>query len=477
MVDASKIKRELPYLNDYGKDIDSWIEDFTNVMEMYDIQEPARIFVWLKISVDADVKSVLKSLVTTRNNITRYPNYKEVQVAIEEYLEIKPADKCTVLKNLKIKALESIKNFNYKYLTLYHRLDRDFQKIISVDDYLNSIKSRIYIHSQILLAECNTLTDAFKVAVRAEKAERRTLESNESNSTSMVVQNINSRNNLLLEHPLYKGLLAKTVNTGDTNQNMYLTRNSGVFAAGRRNHERFNNSMYNNFNNNNKLHKKFNCFNCGQIGHKAFECPNIRNENSRNIGYDVYREDQNQLMTFGKFNRSYNNNEKNFNNRVNKIYTHNRSTENYNSNFNNNNEINSSYGRTNYYHYDNGGNAYNNHNSNYNNSDNNRNFNNNLNDKTYNHFNHDNKFDANKNYKDNNNFNNNNNNYGNNNKYNTTNNNYDSNNNGNYYNVNNFKNSDNYNDTRNIDEGNNKNNYENNNNQNSHQYNIESNLK
>lgn len=113
MVDAAKLKSDLPYLCDYGKDIDTWIEDFTSIMEMYNIQEPARIFVWLKISVEADIKNVLKSLVTTRNNITRYPNYKEVQSAIEEYLEIKPTDKCTVLKGLQIKPNETIKNFNY----------------------------------------------------------------------------------------------------------------------------------------------------------------------------------------------------------------------------------------------------------------------------------------------------------------------------------------------------------------------------
>ena len=51
MVDASKVKRDLPYLYDYGKDIDTWIEDFKGVMEMHDIQDSSRIFVWLKIAV------------------------------------------------------------------------------------------------------------------------------------------------------------------------------------------------------------------------------------------------------------------------------------------------------------------------------------------------------------------------------------------------------------------------------------------
>ena len=122
MVSVDKIKRDLPYLINYGKDIDSWIEDFSNIMEIYDITEPERIFVWFKIAVEADIRNELKKLVTSRNNEKRYPGYKEVQKAIEEYMEITQSDKCTVLKGLKIRKNETVKRFNYKYLTLYYRL-------------------------------------------------------------------------------------------------------------------------------------------------------------------------------------------------------------------------------------------------------------------------------------------------------------------------------------------------------------------
>jgi len=93
MIDASKIRREMPLLKEYGKDIDSWIDDFSRVMDVYNIQEPRIIFVWLKEAVEADVLNVIKSLCMTKNNVTRYPSYKEVQVAIEDYLEVKQRDK------------------------------------------------------------------------------------------------------------------------------------------------------------------------------------------------------------------------------------------------------------------------------------------------------------------------------------------------------------------------------------------------
>ena len=332
MVDASKVKRDLPYLCDYGKDIDTWIEDFKGVMEMHDIQDSSRIFVWLKIAVEADLRNVLKSLVTTRNNITRYPNYKEVQSAIEKYMDIKPADKCSVLKNLKIKPNENIKNFNYRYLTLYHRLDRDYQKIISVDDYLNSIKSRIYVHSQILLAECDTLSDAFEVAVRAEKAEKRTIGNNEFLNTSMVFQNNSNCQNSLLEHPLYRGLTEGNRDLDNSIQNAYYVGNADLFSTGRYRQERFN-SRNNNNNNNNNQFRNFTCYLCGEPGHKAREC-NKRNLRNKNKSLN-YSQDQNQLMTFGKFNSGFYN-ENNYNNNGNRMFNNGNNGNNYNINNNNN---------------------------------------------------------------------------------------------------------------------------------------------
>jgi len=35
-----KIKRELPYLEDYGKNIFDWIDDLKEILILYDVTEP-----------------------------------------------------------------------------------------------------------------------------------------------------------------------------------------------------------------------------------------------------------------------------------------------------------------------------------------------------------------------------------------------------------------------------------------------------
>ncbi|ORX48378.1 hypothetical protein BCR36DRAFT_451951 [Piromyces finnis] len=286
-------------------------------MEIHDIQEPSRIFVWLKVAVEADIKNVLKSLCTSHNNVKRYPTYKEVQSAIEDYLEIKPGDKCSVLKTLKIKQNETIKSFNYKYLTLYHRLERDFMKIISVDDYLNSIKKRVYPHSQVILAECETLSEAFKVAEKAEKAERRTIESTETNNISMVYQNTKNTRNVLLDHPLYRGLVDDdNVNINHSNFNNSYSNYVQEKPIGRsypgipRNYENvyFNNSNF----------RSIRCYYCKQMGHKASECPNKRERNNFN-NFNNFNQFNNQRNSYNRYGNLYNNNDNNnYNNNKNK---------------------------------------------------------------------------------------------------------------------------------------------------------------
>ena len=54
MFDATKLQKKLPYLADYGKDVDSWMTDFVKTMELYDIMEPRRFLfgsrkLWKKI--------------------------------------------------------------------------------------------------------------------------------------------------------------------------------------------------------------------------------------------------------------------------------------------------------------------------------------------------------------------------------------------------------------------------------------------
>jgi len=44
MFDATKLLKVLLLLSNYGRDVDSWINDFPKVMALYDIIEPRQIF-------------------------------------------------------------------------------------------------------------------------------------------------------------------------------------------------------------------------------------------------------------------------------------------------------------------------------------------------------------------------------------------------------------------------------------------------
>jgi len=46
MLDVSKIKKELPYLENYGKNVFEWIEDLKNLLTLYDITESKKAFAW-----------------------------------------------------------------------------------------------------------------------------------------------------------------------------------------------------------------------------------------------------------------------------------------------------------------------------------------------------------------------------------------------------------------------------------------------
>jgi len=464
MSDASKIRREIPLLGEYGKDIDSWIEDFSRVMDVYNIQEPRMIFIWLKEAVEADVRNLIKSLCVMKNNVTHYPNYKEVQAAIEDYLEVKPRDKCSILKALKIKDYETIKSFNYKYRTLYHRLTRIYQQIITVDDYLNSIKERLYVHSQVILEECESLNEAYKVAERAEKAEKQTLGISGNQQTMLMYQNQRSQN-LLLTHPLYQGL------TGNPNN---INRQEQQYGNGVSN---FNTGRY-------QRVGKVLCYNCQQIGHKAFECPysNKRNRNNNNFQDNIHAgnfiRNENKNHSGKNFNKGNNyNGMNNYNNNGMNNYNNN-GMNNYNNNGMNNYNNN---GMNNYN--NNGMNNYNNNGMNnyHSNGMDNYNYNgmNNCNNNGINNYNINgiNKSNDNNNYNNNNgssNYNNNNGisnynnrNNGNNNYNNGNNGNNGNNSNNNYYNGNNGSNGNNngYNGNNNYSNGNNGiNNYNNGNN-------------
>jgi len=138
------------------------------------------------------------------------------------------------------------------------------------------------------------LSDAFEVAVRAEKAEKRTIENNEYINTSMVFQNNSNYHNPLLEHQIYRWLTEGNRDLDNSIQNTYYIGNADLFSTGQYRQGRFNLKYNNNNNNNNNNQfRNITCYLCGEPGHKSRECSkrNLRNKN-KSLNYS---QNQNQL--------------------------------------------------------------------------------------------------------------------------------------------------------------------------------------
>lgn len=223
-MDITALLKDLPLLINFDNDINSWLKEFQNVMNLYNINKQERQFVYLKQCVEEEIKSVLNNLIKKNNR--EYPTLHEIKIAIENYLDIKPSDKCWKLKSLKIKCEETIKQFNFKYLEKYQELDENYKKLISVDDYIEAIKTRIYPCMLVLEKECQNLEDAMKHSERAERIEKR----------------LNITNNLGEYKQINKNLITN-------NQNIP-------------------NKIYNL----EKHKKKIMCFKCYELGHKVESC-------------------------------------------------------------------------------------------------------------------------------------------------------------------------------------------------------------
>ena len=260
MFDANKLQKKLPHLADYGKDVESWMTEFVKVMELYDIMESRRIFTWVKEAVEEDVQGALNSLVVRRGDEMRYPTFKEIQNAIEVHLNITENDKCAVLKSLQINPDETIKKFNYRYKKLYNKLSLEYRRLISVKDYTTAISSRVFPCSRVMIAECDTINEACKIAEVAEEAEKEINNINQRNETInmrnhiMFTQN-QPDNSLLMRHPFYENLQLNQLSTNN---------NNNIFQGGNNLNYKFkqwNNNNNNSFRNSNYANRMSNPYN------------------------------------------------------------------------------------------------------------------------------------------------------------------------------------------------------------------------
>ncbi|KAG4103797.1 hypothetical protein H8356DRAFT_1363156 [Neocallimastix lanati (nom. inval.)] len=132
MLDVSKIKKELPYLEELKG------------LTLYDITESKKVFAWVLASVEDEVRDVIKSLVSKKNN-----EDKEVKV----YLDV-TGNKWAIIRNMKITEGETIKNFN-----------------TIIEDHI-IILIGITKNLLVVLSRDDDLQEAYMIAELAEKTEK-----------------------------------------------------------------------------------------------------------------------------------------------------------------------------------------------------------------------------------------------------------------------------------------------------------------
>jgi len=73
VLDAAKVKSDLPHLEDYKKNVLEWIEDLKEYLILYDITKPRKVFTWVLAAVEVNVKmlSMLLLLEETVKNATQ----------------------------------------------------------------------------------------------------------------------------------------------------------------------------------------------------------------------------------------------------------------------------------------------------------------------------------------------------------------------------------------------------------------------
>jgi len=225
-----KVLKYLPLLDNYGKDIDFWIDEFKSKLELFDVQESRKEFILARECVNEELRYVIDDLKIKKNT---YPTLEEIKTAIEDYLEITQIDKYQELIDLKIKINETISNFNIKYMRKYNNLNNKFKKLITTDNYVESIIQRTYPCMRILESGCNNIEEAIKISNKAERIERK---------LNLRIPCFQKRDN---NKYIWK-----------TNENISKINYNGKRDIDKR------------YNKNNKIM----CFRCYELGHKALYC-------------------------------------------------------------------------------------------------------------------------------------------------------------------------------------------------------------
>ncbi|KAG4089568.1 hypothetical protein H8356DRAFT_1367053 [Neocallimastix lanati (nom. inval.)] len=232
-----ELEELLPMLDEDARDVDIWAEEFTRLMKLAGINNPASIHTWATECVEGKLRGVLQDLVkVNEDEEEEFPSMKKIKEALEEALEITPQDKCKRLQRLKIKRGESIKNFNWRYKKLYNNLPRLYQSFITVEDYTESISYRPFARKETNETVMSTLY------------------------TRGVYSNF-SQSNRTGKHPFRQFSANNYIEVNNPKRNMRSRTNDKLLNKNPK------------YETNNTYKRTYKCFRCNQEGHGVKQCP------------------------------------------------------------------------------------------------------------------------------------------------------------------------------------------------------------
>ncbi|KAG4097586.1 hypothetical protein H8356DRAFT_1275160 [Neocallimastix lanati (nom. inval.)] len=217
-----ELEELLPRLDEDARDVDIWAEEFTRLMKLAGINNPASIHTWATECVEGKLRGVLQDLVkVNEDEEEEFPSMKKIKEALEEALEITPQDKCKRLQRLKIKRGE-------------------------MEDYTESISYRPFARAQVITQRCVDLEDAFEEAELAERAEER----KETNETVITGK-----------HPFRQFSANNYIEVNNPKRNMRSRTNDKLLNKNPK------------YETNNTYKRTYKCFRCNQEGHGVKQCP------------------------------------------------------------------------------------------------------------------------------------------------------------------------------------------------------------
>jgi len=194
-----ELKKELKYIEKLTKqnlDIKTWASELKTWIKYQHVTDPETIFIACILTSAGEPREIIQELENYDSfsededsdfdsdseddeeeedeSTSTYPSLDKVINHLKKFYGLKESQTSLLreLRSLKIKKNEKVKDFNTRYKTLYHKLDKKHRRKISVLDYADSLANNQEAWKRVMLKDHLSLSKAYEIA---EKVDRLTI--------------------------------------------------------------------------------------------------------------------------------------------------------------------------------------------------------------------------------------------------------------------------------------------------------------